>query len=310
MLNIIPIVFCFNEGYVIPAGVCIFSLLKNAGVNTFYAINVFYKKGRLSEDSKTKILELKDLFNNCSIDFIDIGDSFSNVYEVKDFTIENYFRLAIPKYLSCYDKVVYCDSDTIVTQDLAGLFATNIKGYSIAAVKDGTVMNNRNFRTYVKKVQLVPEKYFNSGVLIFNNKKINEEGGVDSKIEDLLQKKFRYVDQDILNKAFGNDTFYLNKTFNYTVQHLFGRFKDIKPHIVHYVYQKPWKHVSAFGDMWWHYYIDSPFYDHGFYMSYVLGNYSDIDKHILIGKKLKSIGVYTMIKCIRGILFRMGLIKE
>nr|WP_261045593.1 glycosyltransferase [Streptococcus mitis] len=65
----------------------------------------------------------------------------------------SYFRYLIPNHV-VEDKVLYLDSDMIVTQDLSDLFYTDMQGYPIAAVEDLPTTSDR----------------FNSGLLLIDNK--------------------------------------------------------------------------------------------------------------------------------------------
>ncbi len=289
----IPIVFCFDDNYVIPGNVCIFSLLKNAAKSTFYEIYVFYREGRLSEKNINKTKIAINNFESYSIDFINLGTLFDLQYEVKDFTIENYFRLAIPEYFKLKDKVLYLDCDTIVISDLTNLYNIDISGYAIGAVRDNLSSVNKNFQRYVKKLNVDPSNYFNSGVLLFNVSKINSEGGILFGNKELLRKSFRYVDQDILNIAYQNNTLFLSREFNYTINAL--EFDDnTKPSIIHYVFKKPWQHVSLFNDLWWEYYRASNIYDENFYFTEIRKQYNNIDKHLTVGRFLEKIGIYKL----------------
>lgn len=305
-MNNIPIVFCFNDSYLIPAGVSIYSLLRNAKKDTFLDIYVFYSDNRLGNNSKNQILKLKETHSNCKISFINIGNLFSKAYEVQDFSIENYFRLAIPNQLGHFEKVMYCDSDTIFTKDIYEIFTTDISKQSIGAVKDGLASSNKNFQLYLQNNNIDYSHYINSGVLIFNNNKINSNGGIECKIKYLLKRIFRYVDQDILNIAYSNDIYFLNSSYNYTLQHLING-EHLSPHIIHYAKQKPWKQPSAFGDIWWSYYRESPFYDEQYYLTQTKKIYADIDKHIAIGSMLKKIGIYNLIIKIKWILTMVNI---
>ncbi len=309
MKNIIPVVVCFDDNYLIPANVCIYSLLKSAEESTFYEVNVLYKEGRLSKESINKTQDTINGFRNCSIRFINIGNLFDKQYEVEDFTIENYFRLAIPEYFKEEEKVIYLDCDTIITSDLSRFIDVNFSGYSIVAVKDRLAQTNKNFQRYIKTNSLDPSRYFNSGVLIFNVKKINSEGGILRGNQELLKRSYRYVDQDMLNVGYINDVLLVSEEYNYTIT---GAEIDVlkMPKIIHFVYKKPWKHICPFNDLWWDYYRQLHLYDERFYLRYIQNQYKDIDKHIYIGRTLAKIGFYKLIVGIRSILYSLHLLSN
>ncbi|WP_430934937.1 glycosyltransferase family 8 protein [Saccharicrinis sp. 156] len=303
MKNNIPLVFCFDDNYLLPALISIYSLLKNSNGGKNLHIYILHNKKNLSQHSIDQILLLKSHFGNCNFYFIDLGNSFID-HHTTDLSIETYFRLAIPDYLHNYDKVIYCDSDTIFINDISELYQTNINNYSLAAVKESLTEINPNYKYFLKKNRFDPDKYFNAGLLIFNNKKINHHKIFSDQIKTFSHKKFRYADQDILNTIFKDDVYYLDASYNYTSNHLKQDNLNF-PKIIHYIYNKPWKEPCAFSDIWWSYYRTSPFYDEQYYLTQTSIIYEDIKKHLSVGNKLKNIGAYHLIIKIKGALQRI-----
>lgn len=147
--------------------------------------------------------------NNFSIKFVD-----ANIY-LKDrelhtsmhITPMTYVRLAAIDIFRNYNKVVYLDCDVVVNEDIANLFNENIEGYMIAASRD-TVMagwSNVKDNEYVNynRTELGIENtfdYFNAGVILININEISKHYDVDMLFDLASSKKWKWFDQDVLNK--------------------------------------------------------------------------------------------------------------
>lgn len=177
---------------------------------------------------------------------------------VKDIPVPTYFRYFVPQFLR-EDKVLYLDSDIIVTGDLRPLFDIDLKNNYCAAVSDKNL-----------EQQLDIAHYFNAGMILFNNQKMRQES-MTVQLLKLTDKYFDQAmcgDQSILNLAFDKNWLELPKTYNYLVGLEYSYDKEGKkelcwhepqpPLIIHYVLGilKPWfSNVSTrFKQLWWDYY--------------------------------------------------------
>lgn len=162
-----------------------------------------------------------------------------------------YFRYLIPNHV-VEDRVLYLDSDMIVTQDLSNLFELDMQGYPVAAVEDLPTTSDE----------------FNAGLLLIDNKKWREEDVVNQLFDLTAQHHHEvYGDQGILNLAFRDNWYRLPLTYNLQVgsdsqQFTLGDmawydlFKG-KPAVIHYTTGlKPWyqHHFNRFREEWWFYY--------------------------------------------------------
>jgi len=82
-------------------------------------------------------------------------------------TIATYFRLLLDRLLpGDIDRIIYMDSDVLVTGPLASLWATDLENYAVAATIDSVVDRDPSVR---EKVGLAPTShYFNAGVLLID----------------------------------------------------------------------------------------------------------------------------------------------
>lgn len=161
-------------------------------------------------------------------------------------------RYFIPKYVD-EDIVLYLDSDLVVTGNILHLFETDLGENSLGAVYALHGMT----------------AFFNSGVLLINNKRWKEENVFDHLI-DLTRKEWKNVDegdQSILNMLFKGKWTPLESKYNFPIGYDYGAFclnqdsvfeipLDPIPLILHYISSdKPWLTYSKgrLREVWWFY---------------------------------------------------------
>lgn len=163
----------------------------------------------------------------------------------------SYFRFFATEVVDA-DRVLYLDSDIIVTGDLSSLFKIDFKGYYIGAVDDVYAYEGR-------------KSGFNSGVLLMDVAKWKEHSIVNSLLELAAEQNqaVHLGDQSILNIYFEENWLTLDEIYNYMVgvdiYHLgqeCERLDDNPPVVVHYAsHDKPWNtySISRLRELWWTY---------------------------------------------------------
>jgi lipopolysaccharide biosynthesis glycosyltransferase len=206
-----------------------------------------------------------------------------------DISVEAYFRLLIPDLFSQYEKIIYFDGDMICCIDVADLFNTDIDKYLLAAVKDyGAIRDyyrrkkRQPFDDFGISLLKNPDAYFNSGMLIFNIKKISETITTKKMLDFAVSRDWKMHDQDVLNvlcegkvlllplnwnfiypnSSFGNDS-YRDFLPSYLLEEYLEA-KDV-PFIVHLAgaSRKPWEtwgNIPYF-EKFWKYATRTPFID-------------------------------------------------
>ena len=161
-------------------------------------------------------------------------------------------RYYIPDFVT-EDKVLYLDSDLIVTGDLTDLFELDLGENYLGSARSC-------FSAGIG---------FNAGVLLINNKKWRAEN-IRQKLIDLTEKEHENVaegDQSILNMMFSDSYIQIDETYNYQIGfdrgaaeqgHAWILEKSINPlpKILHYISQdKPWNQFSVgrLRENWWNY---------------------------------------------------------
>lgn len=168
---------------------------------------------------------------------------------INHMTFARYF---IPDFVT-EDKVLYLDSDLIVTGDLTDLFELDLGENYLAAARSC-------FGAGVG---------FNAGVLLINNKKWGSET-IRQKLIDLTEKEHENVeegDQSILNMLFKDQYSLLEDKYNFQIGFDAGAAEKNHafifeipltplPKILHYISpDKPWKQFSVgrLREEWWKY---------------------------------------------------------
>ncbi len=133
-MNIVPIAFAFDNNLVLPACVCISSLMMNAKEDTFYDIFILHS---VKESLRKEQLDLlPKYYPNCRVQYREVGDTFDYAFEIRGITTPAYYRLLIPELILEYDKVIYSDVDIVFRQDLSQLHKINLGDNLLAATKD------------------------------------------------------------------------------------------------------------------------------------------------------------------------------
>lgn len=140
-------------------------------------------------------------------------------------TLASYYRLLAPLYLpEEVDRFLYLDSDVVVEDDIASLFAVDLAGNVLAAVG-----NPCGWRA---EIGLPPEtRYFNAGVMMVDHRRWQAERVSERVIEVIAEKAgvLRYWDQDALNCVIAGRWTVLEPLWNQ--QHYF---RNMAPGVIGY----------------------------------------------------------------------------
>lgn len=304
-MNIVPIVFAFDNNLILPACVCISSLMMNANEDTFY--DIFILHSAHIELKKEDLDRIPTYYKNCRIQYRQVDDTFDSSFEIRGITTPAYYRLLIPELITEYEKIIYSDADIIFRMDLSFLYHTDIESYYLAATRDIGLNFSDDGIKYISSVNgLRQGQYLQSGFIMMNCKKMLQDKLVD-KFRHLAQKKLKYQDQDILNLTCGDNVlflpikynmtdysyYFLNKERNKITSILAG--EDINEAMyhgnIHFNGHKPWKKYSTNFDIWWEYYRKSPFFDEKFYFDFFYHRLNIFDQLSLL-KRIKILVRY------------------
>jgi len=225
-------------------------------------------------------------FYNIKLDWA----KFKNLDCIKKYTIAQLYRIMIADTIKV-DKVIYLDSDLIFNLDIRDLNNEELDGKSIGAVLDKYVkgIDVISKHEYVYKIPVNVEEYFNTGVIIFDLKKIREKYDTFSEGIQLLKKYpfIPYGEQDINNMLFVGDCKFIDKKYNW------GNVKGKRDNCIYHFSvegnKKPWcNNTTTLNELYWQYFAKTPW---GNTIDKLLTAYNKsiiLDKKILINPILSK----------------------
>ena len=178
----------------------------------------------LTSDNREKFLELAARHNQ-RVNFYNVDELCPDELKfLRDklpdkvgsrFSIGTFYRLLAKKILPV-DRIIYLDSDIIVNLDLAELWQTDLKNFSLAAVPeiDATHNHMRKDKFLLQSGRVRVEDYFCAGVLIFDLNKFDENFFADGVQFLVDNPQCKLNDQDILNGFFSENYLKLDAKFN------------------------------------------------------------------------------------------------
>ncbi len=275
--RIIPVVFAVNNGYVPYLYISISSLIKHVNKKRQYHIYVLHtglESGHIERLEKLKTenvrIECENIEN--SIKELDIKESIH-------LTVETCFRLFIAELFPQYSKVIYIDSDTLLREDVAKLYDCKLEEKVVGAVHDVVCTYLKDY--YEKHLGMEVEDGFNAGILIIDTYKFRKSGIKEQCIKWLVEdskscnRKYIYMDQDVLNKALLGKVCFLESVWNFQWQYLW-RLDTVYPEyqksyigdsqtakIIHYAGdKKPWQRPDLpKADLFWGIARESVYYE-------------------------------------------------
>ena len=177
-------------------------------------------------------------------------------------------RMFLPRFVE--GRTLHLDSDTMTFGDVAPLFALDMKGAPLGAVRDYAILDtfrrswSRGMRKYgPQAILMAPHPitdYVNSGVLLMDCDRIREDPEMAALMADMAAATGRFPDQDLLNSIFRGRVIHLGPEWNSP----WGRMdrarkvaeslvpderfpQDGAPVIVHFPgRKKPWQRLDVF----------------------------------------------------------------
>lgn len=267
--NYIPVALITDEN--MPAFLCtaLVSMLENCKPDTFYQIYCFVSD-KLGSENIRKIVSTLEVYDNCSLDVINMGDTYEDSLN-RHPTITNacLYKFAMINALPQHDKIIYLDTDIMVTDDLTDLYNIDLRDNYIGGVF--------NVFYYMRKPHYaemlgIPdlESYINAGVMLMNLKKMREDN-ILPVLESYIGKFQNSVDQHIFNKVCYGKIMNIPPRYNVTLKYKemyektdMSRFYTPKelsdtinqPAIIHYTgRRKPWSYSDVYlAWKWYGYY--------------------------------------------------------
>lgn len=298
-MKITPIAFAFDNNMLLPACVCLSSLMMNAKPDTFYDIFILHsEKENLRKEELNK---LPQHYPNCRIQYRTIDSSFDSAYEIRGITVATYYRLLIPELIPEYDKILYSDVDVIFRSDISHYLDIGMCDDYFAGVNALAHLMPHPCRYYESQLKIDPSKIIYAGNLVINAEKIRKDNLL-IQFKKLITKKYKYQDMDIINIVCRNRLSYLPPAYCVTNGFLWFVYNRrgvldslwgaaviddaVKTGIIHYNGPKPWVQYCINFDIWWEYYRHSPYYNEKFCFDFFYNKLEEYDK-LSLWKRIK-----------------------
>ena len=219
-MNEYHILYTINNNYFRHFMVSLVSLLEN---NVNHRIFVHVISDELSIENQRILKSVSLLYPNMKCE---VYDSNIILEYLKNYNIRPYRGSIIPVYrlffslvLKDVEYLLYLDADTIVVDDL-DLENVFINKTLMACI-------DHMPKEYIDSLDESIKMYFNSGVLLINNKEFMNKGMFDAIIDTIRKnnKELRFFDQDVLNITFNGDIGIL--PLNYNVLSLDYYFRNV-----------------------------------------------------------------------------------
>lgn len=152
-----------------------------------------------------------------------------------------YYRILAALYFKDKAKrLLYLDGDTYCRGDLSQLYNIDLHDNIIAAVRD-VFPDQAAYNRRVQYIGHTGDGYFNSGVLLIDIEKWNNEHITEKALQHLGENPSRWEnapDQDVLNVLLANRVEWVDDKYNVLNSVVYGDTKSAR--IIHFVGPKPW----------------------------------------------------------------------
>ena len=287
--EIIPIAFCFDKNYVIPASVAFYSLLENSSKKYFYKFYVLHSD--ISEIQQKKLHDtIKPFKNICELSFINMNNKYDELwkknYNGDHFSKEVIYKLLLATIFHNYEKIIVSDVDVVFLGDISKSYTkydSNSDSYLAGVKTIGKIYGYYidNYSQYWNKSDIKKFSNICGGYLVLNLKKIRNDD-MEKKFIAFFEKegnKLNQAEQDVLNICCFSKIAYLpleyvacsylwdyfksDNDFNAENKYSVKEIKHAMSHPIqlHYATSiKPWKNVNCTkSEEWFKYIVKTPF---------------------------------------------------
>lgn len=206
--------------------------------------------GGLSENSKRSLSQIAQSYKNAKIEFDKIDDTILRKYKISNYPEYTFWSVLVPQVASIknLDRIIYLEADIVAKESLKPLWNIDFKDNYVLAVEDA--YTKKLSKKYLDK----KSKFFNTGLMVINCKKWNEENISERAVYMALKnsRKHKRYDKIALNKLFVQKVKFLDLKWNlqYCPINIWAEYEDFEeykkaiknPAIIHYTgAYKPWK---------------------------------------------------------------------
>lgn len=209
----VHIVYASDDRFAEILGVSLVSLYENSG--DMENIVVYILDSGISDENKERIDSLCHAYDRQTpvwIKATDVSEQLGMNVSVDRGSLSQYARLFVSSDLpDNLQRVLYLDCDIILLKSVRELWNLDMKGKTIAALKDAF---SKYYRSNIGLQQ--DDAMFNSGVMLIDLKRWKEQNVEKNLLEFIAKKKgvIQQGDQGALNAILSKDTYCFEPKFN------------------------------------------------------------------------------------------------
>lgn len=277
-MALIPVLFTFDNNYVVPALVAFHSFLESVNQEYGHEYEFIICHDGITVRNQESINRLIQKYPFCRVRFMDMDGFLREEWTEEHFPLskgrqfskDTLYRCFASGLLPEYDIIIYSDVDVIFRKDISELFFWEMGDAYVGGVKIVYYENRHGELDHLQEpyFSLLKDKYLGGGIWIINSKKIRKDNIEQRMLEVIRDETIKKVwnDQDVINIAcagmvahiplryisYADIKYILERdgaVLNYSKEEVYELFFD--PTIIHYAGLKPWKLQSARLMDWW-----------------------------------------------------------
>lgn len=282
-MKVIPVILMFNNNYVIPASVALYSMLINATHDGIFDIRVLHTD--ITPNNIKKLQETVSVFPNTTLSFYDMNqfDKKLNIpAKIAGWPKEIIYKLLVAEIFTDIDRAIVTDVDVVFEDDISNEFFLFDTDEYFAGVKQSAMSHHLPFSPDITDSNM--HFICGAGYMIYNLSKMRADN-MPEKYINFLHKNSQYLklpDQEILNIVsypnikllhprnmvlvtyYACDDYVFNK-YEYAsskIEHEYAKLHPVQIHFVGYkTWGKPWKDLRApCANLWFRYLTYTPYF--------------------------------------------------
>lgn len=279
----IPIMTSFNNNFVYPARVSLFSLLINASKNQNYKLYTLHSD--ITDQNQKQLRDIVSLFPNASLEFINMNHKFRNIWPDRNlpfgFTKEVIYKINVASIFFNLDKMIITDVDVLYLDDLTQSFHENLDGCYYGGVKPvGKIMSYYdNYKNQFSADEIKRMSSIGGGYLVANLEEIRKHNHEQAMVNFLIKNVNRLIqlEQDVITYcsygklkylplkymvcSYSYDLYKKKEDFKSDTQYTEEELRSALSFPIHLHYagrEKPWKGKCTKDNVWREYekYLD------------------------------------------------------
>ncbi len=210
--NVIPIMHCFDDNYVIPAAVSFNSMLRYANKKYNYKLYVLHND--ITVQNQEQLKEVVNQYDNAELFFINMQHQFEDIlcgfeHSIGHLRKEVLYKLLAPSMFPQYDRLIITDVDVVFQDDISSSYFvleshTGVYYAGVRAINPaGTFLReyyNNNYKNRLDEEEFRQNRIC-GGYLVANLCALREDGMEKVMVAYLTENmgKLPQLEQDVIN---------------------------------------------------------------------------------------------------------------